>query len=127
MRVFKFIRQLFAETPEPETGNRFDRSFERCRPPQDSLYATNPPQSFDGRHCYGYKMAGGYFHHVNFSGADLRGSDMRFAHFRNADLAGTNLRDADLSFADLSGADLRGADLTNTNLRDANLSGALLG
>ena len=76
---------------------------------------------------------------ADFSGADLRGTNLRHADLRNADLSGTNLHEADLRGAnlykanlsganlwqaDLSGAELCKADLRNADLRGTDLRGA---
>ncbi len=64
-----------------------------------------------------------------FIRADLSGTDLREINFSLANLAGSeflrsDLRWALLSNADLNGADLRGAKLNSADLKSANLSGA---
>ncbi len=65
----------------------------------------------------------------DFSGADLRDTDLFGVNLTQADLRGANLTRAILSQADLSrasliGAHLRGADLSGANLSRALISGA---
>ena len=61
---------------------------------------------------------------VDFSGCDLRGSNLSYANlkdaiFREADLRGTSLWNANLEGADFSGANLEDADLDYAKLRGA--------
>jgi hypothetical protein len=61
---------------------------------------------------------------IDFSFADLTGTELNGAKLNEADLEKADLAGADLSITDLTGANLTGADLSITDLTGANLTGA---
>ncbi|MEM9691376.1 MAG: pentapeptide repeat-containing protein, partial [Myxococcota bacterium] len=67
------------------------------------------------------RFAGGAFLRTDWSGAQLRGSDLRRGLLSHAVLAGADLRQATLCRARLDHADLRGADLTEASIVCADL------
>lgn len=63
---------------------------------------------------------------TDFSGADLRNTDLRNAYFSHADLQNTNFQGACLEQANLSQANLKGVDFSNADLEGADFSNANL-
>ena len=85
--------------------------------------------NLSGSDLSGANLRGAHLNRVNLnsanlSGADLYGAQLRGANLRKADLRGADLRKADLTGADLSLANFRGADLFGTRLVEAKLSKA---
>ena len=58
----------------------------------------------------------------NLSGCDLRVCDLRGSNLSGCDLSGCNLRVCDLRGSNLSGSDLSGCNLSGCNLKWSNLS-----
>ena len=63
---------------------------------------------------------------ADFSGVDLKNTDLMFVRLENANLENANLRNVKLYNANLENANLRGAKFYGSNLNNANLSGANL-
>jgi uncharacterized protein YjbI with pentapeptide repeats len=64
------------------------------------------------------------FFGANFSGHDFSGRDLRWTNLSGANLRGANFQDADLRKANLSGADLRGADFTDAKIKGMKIKDA---
>ena len=71
-------------------------------------------------------LSGANIRMANLSGANLSAANLRKADLSSANLSGANLRMASFSEANLSGADIRGANLPRANLSGANLPRANL-
>ena len=63
---------------------------------------------------------------VDFSGANLIGTDFRNADLENAKFVGADLSNANLQDANLASADLSNANLDSANLHGTNLLGTVL-
>ena len=66
------------------------------------------------------------FNHANFTGSNLKSSQLAYVHFVEANLQEVNLERAHLYGANFQRAHLYGANLQDANLQDANLQDANL-
>lgn len=66
------------------------------------------------------------FSNANLAGTNLAGADLKYACLGTTNLSGANLEGANLTHASLSSADLTNANLTSVNLTNANLAGTNL-
>lgn len=62
----------------------------------------------------------------DFSGANLKQSDLQGVNLKGADLSYADLSEANLQSASLRGVDLSYADMEQANLQNADLRGAIL-
>jgi len=80
-----------------------------------------PLINVDRRYCFAKNLSC-----ADFSGVDMRRSNLSGVDLDHADLSASILVEADLSFSDLREADLSGANLSGADLFGSDLDGANL-